>query len=182
YSFMLFLQSRYGDAFMSALHRQDLNGLDGLQATLDQFLTGKTALGVLHEWAAMVALDSVLDHGATLTGAAASTYQAGSLDASINWSTATAYSTAGAPSNGSDYVRLRNATGQFLAAGSISSISFDGDATLPPKPVEWTVDTSLGTLYSGSAPNLDRAIVRPVTVPAVSPTLTFDTQYKTEVG
>ena len=182
YSFMLFMQGRYGNAFMSALHRQDLNGFDGLQATLDQFVSGKTALGVLHEWAAMVALDSVLDHGAALTGGTASTYMTGSLDASINWSTANAYSTAGAPPNGSDYVRLRNASGQFLAAGSITSISCNGDSTLPPKPVEWTVDSSLGALYSGSAPNLDRAIVRSVTVPATTPTLTFDTQYNTEVG
>ena len=36
------------------------------------------------------------------------------------------------------------------------------------------------SLYSGTGDNFDRSIVRSVTVPAASPTLTFDTKWDTE--
>jgi hypothetical protein len=176
YSFMLMLEDRYGLDFMTALHRNDLGGFAGLQAVLDQFGIAEIAQDLVHDWAAMMALDAVLDDGASLAGSSAD-LEVGSLNASIRWDTPEAYSTPGAPPNGSDYVRLRNGADAYLGAGAIDSISFDGSSTVSD-PVKWTVDD--GALYSGSGDNLDRMIAREVAVPAGSPTLTFDAKWNTE--
>ena len=179
YSFMLYLYDRFGQDFMSALHRQDLNGLAGLQATLDQFVTGETALGVVHKWAAMVAVDQALET-TSLRGQpnAKHLYSTPDLHASINWDAADAYSTPGAPPNGSDYVRLRDAQGRYLTAAQLTSLSFQGAKSFPAKPIEWTVDS--GALYSGTGDLLDRAIVRQVSVPTAGANLSFDTRWNLE--
>jgi hypothetical protein len=177
YTFMLMLNDRYGLDFMSALHREDANGLTGLQNVLDQFAVAETAQQLIHDWAAMVALDAVLDDGASLTGSG-NDLEVGTLNADILWDNPEAYSTPGAPPNGSDYVRLRDVDGAFLGAGAIDSIGFGGES-LVSSPVEWTVDD--GALYSGSGNNLDRMIAREVAVPAGSPVLSFDASWDTEV-
>jgi hypothetical protein len=185
---MALLAGRYGEAFMGALHREDDNGLAGLSKLVQPH--GTTAAGVVHDWAAMVALDGVLDDGARLReGGPARRLRVPALDATINWETPEAYSEPGAPPNGSDYVRLRGADGSPLAAGSLTSLSFDGAGALPAKPVEWTVDPAppgapVGgpALRSGSGGNLDRSIVRAVTVPAEDPALTFATSFHLERG
>jgi hypothetical protein len=170
---------RFGQAFMSALHKQDKNGLEGLQATLDQFVTGETAASVIHKWAAMVAVDQALET-TSLRGQpkAKAEYSKPDLHASINWDAADAYSTPGAPPNGSDYVRLRDAAGHYLTAAQLTSLSFQGAKSLPAKPVEWTIDS--GALYSGTGDLLDRAIVRQVSVPTSGATLSFDTRWNLE--
>jgi hypothetical protein len=176
WSFMEFLAGRYGTAFMGALHNEDLNGLAGLQATLDRFVTGRRAADVIHEWAAMMALDHALD-GTSLRGAAReAVYTSDKLDSSLNWDTTEAYSSPGAPPDGSDYVRLRDASGTYLRARDVQSISFAGATALAPDPIEWTVDG--GTLYSGSGDLLDRAIVRQVAVGAGA--LSFRTRWNAE--
>jgi hypothetical protein len=129
YTMMLLLEQRFGEDFMTRLHRSDANGLAGLQSLLAA--QGANAAGVLHDWAAMVALDQVLDAGATLHGGSAADYQVDALNARVNWHTPNAYSSPGAPPNGSDYVRLRGAAGRFLDAASIERIIFDGAETLP---------------------------------------------------
>jgi hypothetical protein len=129
----------------------------------------------------------VLDDGATLTGGEAARYQTRSLDATINWDTEHAYSTPGAPPNGSDYVRLRD-EGGYLAADEIDSITFDGGDDLPPTPVEWTVDENPAgnegdpALYSGTGSGFDRSIAHEVSVPQNNATLTLETNYDIEPG
>ena len=187
YTFMLMLADRYGLPFMSALHREPKNGLAGLQAVLDRLVAGKKNQDVIHEWAAMLALDKALDEGRTLQGGTAATYMTPSLRAEVNWATSEAYGEPGAPPNGSDYVRLRDGSGSFLAAGGINSLSFDGASVFPSSPVEWTSITTAPTdstnpvLYSGTDDNLDRAIIREITVPAATPTLTFRSQWNLEI-
>lgn len=189
YTMMEMLAGRYGVGFMTALHRDDDNGLASLDKLLKERSSRLSALQVVHDWAAMVALDGVLDDGARLVrGGPPRRFQTPTLDATINWDTPEAYSTPGAPPNGSDYVRVRDAGGDYLKASQLRSLSFDGASSLPPLPVEWTVDSNPPghpgdpALYSGSGDNLDRAIVRPVTVPTTDPTLTFDTYFSTEEG
>lgn len=179
YSFMELLANRFGTDFMSALHRNDANGLAGLQEVLDEF-GGGDAADLIHEWAAMLALDSVLDDGATLNGGDAADYQVATLDASINWDTVHAYDTPGAPPNGSDYVRLRDG-GAFLSAAQIDEISFNGASVLE----SWIVDpdghgAGDAALYSQTGDLVDQQITREVTVPNASPTLTFDARWDTE--
>ena len=183
---MEFLAGRYGQAFMTDLHNEDVNGLPGLQAVLDKYLTGDEAQDVVHDWAAMVALDQAIDDGAKLRGTAKDAdYTAPTLSASIYWENPQSYSTPGAPPNGSDYVRLRDAAGNALAAKDISSIEFSGAAKHAPAPMEWQSVLQAGdaVLAAGAADNIDRSIVRTIAVPATGDrTLTFDTKYETESG
>jgi hypothetical protein len=186
HAMMEFLAGRYGQDFMSALHKEDAGGLEGLRAVLDTFAPDVEVLELLHQWAAMVALDGVLDDGAALSGGDPANYTTPTLDATINWDNPDAYDTPGAPPNGSDYVRLRDEGGTFLSASDIDSIDFDGSEELAPRPVRWRVDASPPkhkgnpALYSGRRPNQDRSIVRQVTVPSDNATLTFRTKYQIE--
>lgn len=200
YSLMTYLLSHYGEDFMSALHREDANGLEGLDIVLDQFGSDVSAMDTIRNWAAMAALDSVLDQGRKLTGGSISDFTASQLSSKINWDTAQAYDTPGAPPNGSDYVRLRDASGAWLSAKDLTSITFSGAATLAPAPVEWTVDTTPpastdgvtcgelpdgpgpAALYSGCGLNLDRSIARSVSVPASGGELSFDALWAAEEG
>jgi hypothetical protein len=178
YSIMQMLASRYGDSFMSALHRNPGNGLAGLDAVLSSFNTGKTAERVVHEWAALMALDN--QAGSSLMGGTTADYTSSGLWSTINWANAEAYSDPGAPANGSDYVPLGPVSG-------LTSIDFQGSPTLPPTPVAWTSVTDApghagdAALFSGAANNRDEAIVRSVTFGG-SPTLSFDAQWNEETG
>ncbi|MFP5353428.1 MAG: hypothetical protein ACLGIB_12805 [Actinomycetota bacterium] len=125
YTFMELMSSRYGRPFMRALHRNDLNGLDSLQQILTATQAGTDVRTVIDDWTAMVALDDVLDDGAVLHGGEPSALMARRLHASINWSTTHAFSSPGAPPNGSDYVRLRASDGTFLTADALNSLEFE---------------------------------------------------------
>ncbi len=186
YTFMEFLAGRYGQAFMTDLHNEDANGLPGLQAVLDKYLTGDQAQDVVRDWAAMVALDKAIDDGAKLRGAPKDAdYQAPSLNASVYWENPQSYSSPGAPPNGSDYVRLRDAAGNPLAAKDVESIEFSGPAKHAAAPMEWQSVLQAGdaVLAAGAADDIDRSIVRSITVPAAgNRTLSFDTKYETETG
>ena len=185
FSMMEYLKSQYGSAFMTALHRNPDEGFAGLQNVLGP---RATAQQVVHRWAAAMALDAVLDRGGKLQhGVPESRYEIAALNAGINWDNPDAYSTPGAPPNGSDYIRLRDGAGHYLRAKDINSISFGGAAQLEPVPVEWTVTTTApdhgaDALAAPDADNRDAAIVKSVAVPAGAPSLVFDTKYDTEPG
>jgi len=183
YSFMELLHSRHGKPAMTKLHRNNANGFAGLQNVLSA-LGGGDALSVLRDWAAMVALDGVLDGGAVLQGGDPGAFSAAKLTASVNWDSPDSYASPGAPPNGSDYVRLRAANGDYLTAADLDSISFDGAEAFPADP--WSIDTDPEgrpgnpALFSGAGTLLDRAIVQEVNVPNNNATLTFDTRYELE--
>jgi hypothetical protein len=157
YSFMEYVHRRFGTRVMTALHRGDANGLAGLQEALGR---RADARDVLHDWAA-------------------------SLARIVNWDTPNAYGRPGAAPNGADYVRLRDASGSYLRARDLRSLTFDGASAIPGRPVEWTVDTAppgggAPALYTGPGNNLDRTIVRPLTVPMTGPELAFEAQWNVE--
>ena len=185
-SLMELIRDDYGKAFMTKLHRFDANGLRGLTRALRSAGSEDTARDVLHRWAAAVALDGVLDDGAVLHGGSPADYRVPTLDATINWDTEEAYASPGAPPNGSDYVRLREANGSYIAAGNIRKIEFDGAEHHAAAPLAWEVDPSppgqVGdpAFFSGSGHNLNRAMVRRVTVPEGGASLTFETRYSLE--
>jgi hypothetical protein len=184
WTFMEFLAGRYGTAFMTDLHNEDAKGLKGLQLVLDKYLTGARAQDVIHDWAAMVALDKAIDEGAKLHGSAQErNYQVPSLNASVNWENPQAYASPGAPANGSDYVRLRDATGRALSASQIQSLEFSGVERLAPLPVAWRSEGADAELAAGFGLGLDRSIQRAVTVPASGDrSLAFETRYEIEFG
>ncbi len=195
YTMMEFLAGRYGVNFMSALHDDDGNGFAGLQDVLDNTGHRKVESSeVLHDWSLMVALDGLIDDGAKIKGnPKEKTVTAPTLDATINWDNPDAYDSPGAPSNGADYVRLRDSGGQYLTGGQIGELSFQGQSTLPTRPVEWSVDatpplggasaTSGPALYSGADDDRDEAIVRSINVPTgVNAKVTFDALWNEEQG
>ncbi len=185
FTMMQWLFHQYGLSFMTELHRSDLTGFAGLQAQLDAADPGTTISDIVDKWQASVALDGVLDDGATLTGGDAADYSVDTLHASINWDTDDAFDTPGAPPNGGDYVRLRDGGGAYLSAGAVGDITFDGASSLPALPITWEVDPdALGTgdaaLYSTDADGRNDVIVQTVTIPAGSPQLTFDAAWDLE--
>jgi hypothetical protein len=186
WTFMELLHTRFGPDFMTDFHNEDVNGLDGLQAVLDKYVTGTTTRELIRDWAAMVALDRAIDDGAKLRGGAReSDFQADELYAAINWDNPQAYSTPGAPPNGSDYVRLRDAAGNPLAATDVTSIEFSAPEAHAAPAMEWTsvLEGADAVLAAGAAPDIDRSIVRAVEVPASGDrSLVFDTKYNIETG
>jgi hypothetical protein len=190
YTFQLYLAKQYGKAFMGELHRNPLHGFDALRSQMATARSNapKNVSSIVSRWAAMVALDGVLDDGAKMAHGHGDRFSVGQLHATINWDTDQAYSTPGAPPNGSDYVRLRDANGDYLKTGDLSGLRFDAADQLPELPIEWTVDqnppgrSGNPALFAGTGDNLDRSIVREVAVPAGSPELTFDTDWSSEEG
>jgi hypothetical protein len=182
YSMMELLDDRFGDDFMGELHRDQLTGFDSVESLTG----GMSASELVDNWAAMAALDSVLDDGAHLKGGNKADFQVSTLDASINWDTIQTFSTPGAPPNGSDFVRLRDGEGAYLGASDIDRISFEGVNALPPLPIDWVVDPDPPSqagdpaLYSTDADSANSVIVQEVDIPAGSPELTFDAAWDLE--
>jgi hypothetical protein len=190
YSMMELLHGRYGDAFMSALHRGDANGFAGVDEALAATGNKKVdSQSIFDDWTLAVGLDGLIDDGYKTLGSAKETkFAIPTLHASILWNNPHAYSTPGAPSNGSDYVQLRDGSGAPLTGGQIQSLAFKGATSLPPSPLRWTVDANPPgqsgnpALYSGSGVNRDEAAVTPITVPSGSPTLSFRALWDLETG
>ena len=187
YTMMEYLHGQFGTQFMTNLHRNDAIGLAGLQAVLNQAGSRATSREMLHRWAAMVAIDGLLDSGRKLDGGNASLYRTPTLNATIDWDNPHAFSTPGAPPNGSDYLRLRDGAGRALSLKNIKELRFDGAATHIPRPIDWTVDanppgqTGDPALYSGTGDNRDEAIVRSVAVPTgAGASLAFNARWNLE--
>jgi hypothetical protein len=188
FTFMQYANSRYGLAFITALHNGKANGLAAVQEALTAVGDIKTKpLDLVHDWSLMVAVDAILSRGAQLKGPyRKADLTSSGIDASINWDTPEAYSSPGAPSNGSDYVRLRSPEGVYYKAKDIESLSFEGATALPAAPLAWTVDANPpgqagnAALYSGAADSRDESAVTPITVPAAPAALTFNARWNQE--
>ena len=171
YAFMEYLNSHYGDAFMTDLHRENLNGFAGLQAVMTKHGVAGTPLDVIHAFLASMALDQQLEGGKALVKGDSAALSTETMSARINWDTPQAYASAGAPTNGADWIKVPGGDGTY---------TFDGAEGYPAQPVQWT-KASDGRLYSGTGNNFDRAIARKISVPASgSTTVTFDLEYQTE--
>jgi len=180
WTFAEYLEGQFGQQFMTALHNEKKNGFEGLQAVLDQRLTGRKAQDLVHEWLASLALDNVLDTRKFRANSHdASLYAIPTLAAAVNWDSLQSYGSDGAPPNGADFVRLRDAAGTYVNAGQLQSISFSGQEQYAPDPVEWkVVDGALSADLTEDLAN--RTLGREVTVPAADPTLTFKGKYDLE--
>ena len=110
YTMMEYLHGQFGTGFMTCLHREDAIGLAGLDVVLDQPVPGvtrRTSSTTGQPWSPSTAYST----SRNLQGGRKSQYQTPTLDATIDWDNAHALPTPGAPPNGSDYVRLRDAAG-----------------------------------------------------------------------
>nr|MBA2724986.1 hypothetical protein [Actinomycetota bacterium] len=146
YTFMELLAGRYGKPFMKALHKDDANGFESLNGLLSGE-GGDDSLDVMHDWLMAMAIDKLLDGGAVLRGGAPADYQVPTLKAQVDWLNDDAYMSPGAPPNGGDFVLARDDGGQYLGAGEIDSITFDGSGGAPGgftvQLVSWSNDGAL---------------------------------------
>ncbi len=126
YTFVHFLADRYGARAAGALFREPATGLEGVGSVLERLGAAEDELELMHDWSAMLALDAVLERGTPLRVGDVQRFQSRTLNASINWDNPDTHSTPGAPPNGSDFVRLRDASGRYLVAGELQSIAFAG--------------------------------------------------------
>ena len=137
-----------------------------------------------------MALDGVLDDGATLRGG-----KRRAVPGAARWtprSTGTRPRRYSSPGRPTERFGLRPAAPTAMTGSSASDvdrIAFDGAEELPMLPIEWTVDPepagpddATRRCTPGTGDNLDRAIVREVDVPAGSPELTFDGMWSLEDG
>jgi Immune inhibitor A peptidase M6 len=190
WSFQLFLFDRYGQAFISALHRDGKHqGLDGVQAQLDVFAPGQKVRKVVHDFQTMNLLDRYVSRsGGTVLGYDRARVTTKSLNATVNLLNPTSYAKPGAAPNGADYVGLRGDGASFLHGSDLKSASFKGARTLPPLPLKWTVVNDAPgregnkTLWSGNESNLDSTVVTSVAVPSGSPQLTYTERHLAEEG
>lgn len=188
YQLMLYLFDRFGQDFISALHRDGADqGIAGIEKQLEA--EGTTFRKVFHDFQSMTLLDRTVGDArkALLLGASRSTVTTPSLRSAVNLANPAAYATPGAAPNGADYVPL-TVKGKAVKGSDLRSLSFKGDTTLPTQPLRWTSVTddpdSPGdaVLFSGNANSLDVAAVTPVSVPAGDPTLTLEAKYGAEEG
>lgn len=150
------------------------------------------AQDLLHDWALAAALDGLVDgdrYHLAPGPVKKKSITVKTLDSTVNWDDPYAYASPGAPSNGADYVRLRDGAGNYLAGDRIDSLSFSAAKTLAPQPVQWSVvqdPTTSATnpvLYSGADDYRDEAIVTPINVPTgAAATLTFRALWNEEEG
>ena len=84
-TFMHYLAGRFGVEFLTALHRDP----DQVLASVRKLTAaaGADVMNVIHDWAAMIALDGVLDRGYTLAGGQAARYRTATLSSSVDCGT-----------------------------------------------------------------------------------------------
>jgi hypothetical protein len=189
WSFMLFLYDRYGQGFMSSLHRDGADqGLAGVQHQLDGYAPGTDVYDVLHDFQTATLVDQVLGKNGASAGIPRGRVTSKSLNSTVNLGNPRSYAAEGAPANGADYVGLRGSSGLYLDGDGLRKLTFEGARTLVPEPLRWTTvaDPPLQAgdpaLWSGNSSNLDASAVTEVDVPTTNPTLTFDEYHLAEFG
>lgn len=180
YAFVTYLADEFGEEVVTYLHRDQANGMASLQAYLDDNAPGLEASDVVHDFVAQMALDRLVDSGAKgLTKDQKNRFTSTQLSSAIDWSWSGSYDTAGAPTNGADYVL--GASSRPFNGNTVGDFSFRGAKTFAPDPLEWT-STAGGELWSGEGDDVDRAAVVSVNVPAAGGNLTFDSRTEIETG
>jgi len=188
YSLMQFLFDRYGLEFMSKLHTDGARqGIASLEALLAE--EGANPYQVLHDFQSSTLLDKIVDsRRGVVIGVPKKRVTSPSLNSTVNLANPAAYATPGAAPNGADYVALRKANGTVLKGKDLRSLQFEGAATLPSLPLEWTVVSNdpdrpgNPVLWSGNDSNTNATAVTSVAVPTADPTLRFQAKYGAEFG
>jgi hypothetical protein len=190
YALMLFLYDRYGEDFISRLHRDgERQGLASVDAELET-VGVHDLYRVLHDFQTAVLVDKIVgdSRSGIMLGVPKSRVTTDLLRSTVNLANPQAYDDPGAAPNGADFVPLQDAKGTVLKGSQLRSLSFRGAATLPPLPLQWTTVTDdpdragNSVLWSGNTSNLDSAAVTEVTVPTADPTLRFLAKYGAEQG
>jgi Immune inhibitor A peptidase M6 len=189
YSLALFLYDRYGADFISQLHNDgEHQGLASLDAQLEAEGV-RDMYAVLHDHQTMVLVDKIVGDSrrGIMLGVPKSRVTTPSLRSTVNLASPDANDDPGAAPNGADYVPLQRA-GRILKGDELRSLSFQGAASLPAVPLEWTTVSDdpdrpgNPVMWSGNDSNLNATAVTSVAVPTADPTLRFLAKYGAELG
>ncbi len=157
-AFLLYLADRFGPEVLSELHRDNARrGLSSLRNVLSRLESQPKVPQLLRDYQLMNLLDRLLEQrGMRLSGVNRKLVTTPSLRAAVNLLNPAAMSAVGAASNGADYVALRGLGVGPLDGAQLKSLSFAGDRSLPPLPVQWTVQNSypLPTVSLPPVPNV----------------------------
>lgn len=179
YSFVSYLASQFGRGVITYLHNDDAPGLQSVQRYLDDHAPGLKSTDVVHDWAAQMALDRLVDQKARgLNRDERRRFTASELNSAIDWAWTGSYDSAGAPANGSDYVL--GIADRPVNGDTIKSLSFSGAGSYRPDPLQWVINDA--ALWAGEGDDLDRGIVYPVSVPAGGGQLTFSSRFDIEAN
>jgi hypothetical protein len=190
YSLMLFLYDRYGEAFMSTLHRDgERQGLASLDATLES-VGVHDMYRVLHDFQTMVLMDKIVGDSARgiMLGVPKKRVTTPSLRSTVNFANPNVNDDPGAAPNGADFVQLQRANGTPLRGIDLRSLNFQGATTLPSLPLTWSVVNDdpdrpgNPVLWSGNGNSINATAVTSVAVPTTDPTLRFNAKYGAELG
>ncbi|HEY7594406.1 MAG TPA: choice-of-anchor J domain-containing protein [Actinophytocola sp.] len=190
YSLMLFLYDRYGEAFMSTLHRDgERQGLASLDATLES-VGVHDMYRVLHDFQTMVLMDKIVGDSARgiMLGVPKKRVTTPSLRSTVNFANPNVNDDPGAAPNGADFVQLQRANGTPLRGIDLRSLNFQGATTLPSLPLTWSVVNDdpdrpgNPVLWSGNGNSINATAVTSVAVPTADPTLRFNAKYGAELG
>jgi hypothetical protein len=167
YLFQLYLYEQFGQGFTQALFHNTANGISGIDSTLDAFAAPRDFADVMHDWSIAMLIDSTRPRG--------SRYNLRNETFNLDIGTPEApnpqaFDTPGAPPWGTDYIWI---TGD---PGDLGRFNFNG-ADFSLFPTAWTSDGNV--LFSGAGDLLDNWAI--FETPGGG-TLTFDTQYQTELG
>ena len=128
WTFFLFVADRYGHDLMQAFHlNSGAFNIAGFDAHLAAEGETETFIDLIPIWQAALMTAGQINIGSSLES---SSYSAEDLEfmtlplSKVNWTTPQAYSSPGAPTNGADFVRLRDASGTYLSARQIDSLQF----------------------------------------------------------
>ena len=150
---MEYLHGRFGDQFMTDLHlgpreRSRLAGGVARRAPVRR-PSRSTLSPPGRRWSRST---RPLDDGFTLTGGTPAEFRTPTLHAEINWDNDQAFAGPGVPANGSDYVRLRDATDAYLDVGDVDSVEFNGASKLAEaaRPVEGGQEPAEGRPLQGA--------------------------------
>jgi hypothetical protein len=175
---MTYLQSQgYGQAFFTGWAHNPLNGIEGLDDSLDDAGSSDTFASLFLDMQVAALADAFVDDGASVSGADPGDISNSAANSTIHF-TSNAYDTTGAPPWGSDYIPLGPGSG-------LASVAFDGDEEFffAPGP-QWVVNANgyFSVVASGNySPMMDVSITHDVTLGATS-TLTCNHYYDTEIG
>lgn len=179
-TFIGLLATRFGPSFVRDLvTRTDVHGIDKVHRLVAERGSDAQMSDLIADWAIAVATSGVIADGAAPmpTSRPFDRYRLASMPSTVAWSAPGAFDRPGIAPNGSDYVRLRDATGAWLDAGSLSSLEI---AVEPSLRAAWTIDE--GAFHSGSGDGVSTRMARQVALPAGESTIDFDARWETERG
>jgi hypothetical protein len=179
-TFVDLLAARFGPSIVRDLvTRTDAHGIDKVNRLVSERGSDDDMYDLIQDWAVALAASGVLADGAEPTPGSGDVgrYELSSMPSVVEWDAPGAFDRPGIAPNGSDFVRLRDATGSWLTADDLVSLDL---AIAPTLDGRWTTDGDV--FHSGTGDGVLRRMAREVSLPAGRSTIDFDARWDIEPG